>query len=157
MLKNKHCYNGKPSAYYFYVKANILVDFHCISVPLKRESSTGDFLWILLNFYEHLFCRTSANSWYVQRNRSGVFIINHEHVKSVSGRFAPRLLTQYACLLGNNFLNWVIKPLQNEPRHLFNWFLPSVAFHMETSHLICNANQMTCFYIECNTVLKWLK
>ena len=37
-----------------------------------------------------------------------------------------------------------------------NPFQPSVAFHIETSHLICNANQMTGFYIECNTGLKWL-
>ena len=34
-------------------------------------------------------------------------------------------------------------------------FIPSVAFHIETSHLICRANQMTGFYIKCNTGLKW--
>ena len=34
--KIKQCYNAKPSAYYFYVKKKILVDFHtCISVPLS--------------------------------------------------------------------------------------------------------------------------
>ena len=27
-----------------------------------RDSSTGVFLWILRNFYKHLFCRTSRNS-----------------------------------------------------------------------------------------------
>ena len=31
-----------------------------------------------------------------------------------------------------------------------NSFQPSDAFHIETSHLICNANQMTGFYMECN-------
>ena len=31
----------------------------------------------------------------------------------------------------------------------------SVAFHIETSHLICIANQMTVFYIKCSTRLKW--
>ena len=28
---------------------------------LKRDSNTGVFLWILRNFYKHLFCRTLAN------------------------------------------------------------------------------------------------
>ena len=32
----------------------------------------------------------------------------------------------------------------------FNPFQPSVAFHIETSHLICTANQMTGFYVKCN-------
>ena len=31
---------------------------------------------------------------------------------------------------------------------VFNPFHPSVAFHIYTSHLICCANQMTCFYIK---------
>ena len=33
----------------------------------------------------------------------------------------------------------------------FNQFLPSVTFHTETSRLICKANQMTGFYMKCNT------
>ena len=33
----------------------------------------------------------------------------------------------------------------------------SVAFHVETSHLICTSNQMTGFYMKCNTRLKWIK
>ena len=33
-------------------------------------------------------------------------------------------------------------------------FHPRVAFHIETSHLICNANQMTGSCIECNSGLK---
>ena len=39
-----------------------------------------------------------------------------------------------------------------------NPFQPSVAFHMETSHLISIANQMTGFYIECNWInlVKWI-
>ena len=40
--KYKKCHNGKPSAYCFYVKTKMLVDFHiCISVPLKPQSSYG--------------------------------------------------------------------------------------------------------------------
>ena len=34
---------------------------------------------------------------------------------------------------------------------------PSVAFHIETSHLICTANQMTGFYMKCTTRLEWYK
>ena len=39
---------------------------------------------------------------------------------------------------------------------VINPFQPIVAFHKETSHLICSANQMTGFYMECNTGLKWV-
>ena len=38
-----------------------------------------------------------------------------------------------------------------------NPFQPSVAFHMETSYLICTANQMTGFHMKCNTGLKLVK
>ena len=37
-----------------------------------------------------------------------------------------------------------------------NPFQPNTAFHIKTSHLICTANQMTGFYMKCNTGLKWL-
>ena len=37
-----------------------------------------------------------------------------------------------------------------------NSFQPSNAFHIEISHLICHANQMTGFYMKCNTCLKWV-
>ena len=39
----------------------------------------------------------------------------------------------------------------------FNPFQPSIAFHIETSHLFCRANQVTGFYIKHNTGLKWVK
>ena len=32
----------------------------------------------------------------------------------------------------------------------------SVKFHVETSHLIYIANQMTDFYMKCNTGLQWV-
>ena len=38
----------------------------------------------------------------------------------------------------------------------FNYFQLNVAFYVQTSHLICTANQMTGFYMECNTGLKWV-
>ena len=41
MSISKQCYNAEPSAYYFYVKRKILVDFHiCISVPLLIFKAT---------------------------------------------------------------------------------------------------------------------
>ena len=42
-----------------------------------------------------------------------------------------------------------------ESYFLFKPFQPSVAFHIETRHLICTANQMTGFYMKCNTGLEW--
>ena len=38
---------------------------------------------------------------------------------------------------------------------LFNPFWPSLAFPIETSHLICNTNQMIGFYVNSITGLKW--
>ena len=38
----------------------------------------------------------------------------------------------------------------------FNPFQPSVAFHIETIHLICSASKMTGFYLKLNTGLKWI-
>ena len=42
-------------------------------------------------------------------------------------------------------------------RKAVNHFQPSVAFHIDPSHLICVANQMTGFYMKCSTGLKWVK
>ena len=41
--------------------------------------------------------------------------------------------------------------------NLFNQFQPNIVFHIETSHLIYFANQMSCFCMKCNTWLKWIK
>ena len=37
-----------------------------------------------------------------------------------------------------------------------NLFQPSVAFHIETSHLFSRAKQMTGFYMKFNNALKWV-
>ena len=37
-----------------------------------------------------------------------------------------------------------------------NPFHSIVAFHIETSHLFCRANQATGFYMKCKTGLKWI-
>ena len=39
----------------------------------------------------------------------------------------------------------------------FNPFQPSIAFHIESCHLVCTANQMTDFYLKCINRLKWVK
>ena len=39
----------------------------------------------------------------------------------------------------------------------FNSFQASVAFHKETSYLLCRAKKMTGFYMKRNTELKWIK
>ena len=44
----------------------------------------------------------------------------------------------------------------NLQTHLISPFRPSVAFHIETSHLFCSANQMTGFYMKFNTGLTWV-
>ena len=37
----RNCYNAKPSAYYFYMKTKIVVDFHiCINVPSNFDENT---------------------------------------------------------------------------------------------------------------------
>ena len=43
---------------------------------------------------------------------------------------------------------WALRKLVIE-KWLFNPVQPSVAFHIETRHLICNANQITGFYMKC--------
>ena len=39
---------------------------------------------------------------------------------------------------------------------LINLFQSIAAFYIETSHLFSSAKQMTCFYMKCNTELKWI-
>ena len=51
---------------------------------------------------------------------------------------------------------FLIKCSKHGPRKYFNLSQPSVAFHIETSHLIYTANQMTGFYMKCNSGFKWV-
>ena len=53
-----------------------------------------------------------------------------------------------------DIISLLTSPVNLEIKNIFIWikaFQPSVAFHIETSHLICILNQMTGFYITCNT------
>ena len=52
---SKYCFNAKPLAYYFYVKAKITIDFQiCISVPLTSSRFSFKIsivvLWIISTF-----------------------------------------------------------------------------------------------------------
>ena len=88
------------------------------------------------------------------------------------GPFCRRLIsddgdTTYLCILNPGNLDMFFMCESNEPNHKMvnsNYFLtaptdnsnpfqPIVAFHIETSHLICIANQMTGFYMKYNTGL----
>ena len=46
--------------------------------------------------------------------------------------------------------------LPKTQKNAFNPFQPSVAFHVETSHLFCFAKQVTGFYMKCNTGLTFV-
>ena len=53
---------------------------------------------------------------------------------------------------------WVVDVLQQVlfyiHLHEFKPFQPSVVFHIEASHLLCSAKQMTGFHMKCNARLK---
>ena len=43
------------------------------------------------------------------------------------------------------------------PFESFNLFQSSLAFHIETNHLLCSSNQVAGFLMKCYTLLKWVK
>ena len=64
---------------------------------------------------------------------------------------------QFFLKFGLSTFNTILFLLSGCARFLnFNPFHPSTAILIESSHLISNANQMTRFYKECNTGLKWV-
>ena len=40
---------------------------------------------------------------------------------------------------------------------LLNPFQPSIAFHVETSHIFYSANEITNSYVKCNTGVNWVE
>ena len=54
----------------------------------------------------------------------------------------------------NSRESWSCRPTALD---LLNQFHSSVAFHIETSHLICTVNQMSGWYMKCKIGLKWVK
>ena len=61
--------------------------------------------------------------------------------------------TQFAINFSATFL---IKCSKHDLRKYFNPSQPSVVFHIQTNHLIYTGNQMTGFYMKCNSGLKWV-
>ena len=59
-------------------------------------------------------------------------------------------------LLGIQSLIMTTQNLHVLIKWMCNPFQHCVACHIETSHLICSANQMTGFYIKYNTGIKWV-
>ena len=53
-------------------------------------------------------------------------------------------------------INWLVSIWWQLYPGYINPFKHSVPFHIETSHLICKANQMTGFFMKCNAGLKWV-
>ena len=67
---------------------------------------------------------------------------------------------KFAAYFQNAFLEehlWRVPFVLKTYEKLINPLQPSRAIHSETSHLICSANQVTGFYMKCNTELKRIK
>ena len=62
------------------------------------------------------------------------------------------LLVNLFCLMQNALLLAFTKIKINK----INALQPSATCHIKTSHLFCRAEQLTGFYMECNTGLKWV-
>ena len=74
---NKCCCNAKPSAYYFYVRTKISVDFQiCISV-------------LLISFDREYFCLTLQHDWFTHH------ILNHIHNHIIFYHILQHNLTTY--------------------------------------------------------------
>ena len=78
-------------------------------------------------------------------------------IKPVSGQSSCFILLEYIKFFFSSFDEVVIEREHfNENVFVLNPFQPSVTFLIETSHLVCTANQRTGFYKKCNIGLKWV-
>ena len=99
-------------------------------------------------FLVNLLCCTRIAS------RSDVFIHWSSSYNScfyLLQRKLTLIMLWIVCLQSSNTWRLVIVEFFSYP------FQPSVTFHIETSHLICRANQITSFYMKCNTGLTRVK
>ena len=109
MFKIKH-----PCCILFYIKLQT-------ATLLKRDSNTDVFLWILRNFLEHLFWRTTAYSWFWSDFRKWLF-----RTFFLDNRFQNHAdlgtLPKYQSLSSQGFKqNWVNMPsLKLTPKIFFN-------------------------------------
>ena len=67
------------------------------------------------------------------------------------------LVLRVSCVFLRKFKSCFFQSLWIDSNYRVELTKPSVAIHIETSHLICWAIQMTGFYMKCNTdELKWV-
>ena len=124
-----------------------LFDPHNTNVPKYKKYGNNHNLILIFHavliFYQKLFlfqfCKTDSRILYILC------------------KIAPILHTTTQEQWCNLKLIFLKKPKSFRCNYHINPFQPSVAFHIETCHLICSANQMTGLYIKCNTGLKWTK
>ena len=93
-----------------------------------------------------------------QCRRSGIFIVYFERISHFFKCFWPWTVKCLPGIISTKIIGQEIS--ENLPIFMmlfFNLFQPSLAFQIEGSHLICIANQMTGFYMECKTGLKWVE
>ena len=74
-------------------------------------------------------------------------------VKLHSKPFPTACLNKIKVLIGKHFFHHFKNNLGTHLTH----FLRCVAFDVETSNSFCSVNQVTGFYMKCNTGLKWVK
>ena len=67
-----------------------------------------------------------------------------------------RLITECSAFFHNYIEKGLTEPFINIQHVELTHFI-SLLFHIETSHLICSVNQVTCFNMKCNTWLRWVK
>ena len=72
---------------------------------LNRDSNTGDFLWILQNFWEHLFWRTSKRCSDIKRNQWNVLSIFMFSCTNLYYRYVEN--NSYGYSVSNWSNNWI--------------------------------------------------
>ena len=83
--------------------------------------------------------------------------LSYDHVIIVLGEeklFVPKKMSHESSiqLICNSWFRNFIWNLH----YVMSLLQPNFAFFIETSHFMCAANQMTGFYIKCNSGLKWV-
>ena len=91
------------------------------------------FLYIVCSFLLTVSCMYKVQTFIHWTNHRLFCIFSQLHRKSLS-----QAIYQY-------------------PTCRINPFQPTVTFNIETSHLICSVNQVTCFNMKCNTWLRKVK
>ena len=94
---------------------------------LKQDSSTGDFLWILLNFWEHLFCRTCVK-W------RGLILMRQWEIYWLYIIFTAH--TRFRVNLHSTTVTWISRNSLFETGATSEVYVSTTAFQPH-SHLVC--------------------